>query len=82
MTAWNDFVAKIYHEKHDKDSTYTFKQALKDASARKKEMGTPNLAMGVKKPTKKSRKARKSMKKGIMNMIAGKMTRRRRRMRR
>jgi hypothetical protein len=40
MTAWNDFVKKIYHEGHNKDSNYSFKQALKDASARKSEMGT------------------------------------------
>jgi len=73
MTAWNDFVKKIYHEGHNKDSNYSFKQALKDASARKSEMGKPSnnvkteTAMGVKskssKSSKKSRKSRKSAKK-------------------
>lgn len=48
MTAWNDFVKKIYHEGHDKDPNYQFKTALKDASKRKGEM------MG--KTAKKSRK--------------------------
>jgi hypothetical protein len=70
MTAWNDFVKKIYHEGHNKDSNYSFKQALKDASARKSEMGKTGsvakteTAMGVKsKSSKKSRKSRKSSKK-------------------
>jgi len=66
MTAWNDFVKKIYHEGHDSDSSYSFKQALKDASSRKNEMGKPNLAMGVKSKkisrTRKSRKSKKSRK--------------------
>jgi hypothetical protein len=34
MSAWNDLVKKIYHEGHNKDKNYSFKQALKDASAR------------------------------------------------
>jgi len=70
MTAWNDFVKKIYHEGHNKDSNYSFKQALKDASARKSEMGKTSsvvkteTAMGVKsKTSRKSRKSRKSTKK-------------------
>jgi hypothetical protein len=69
MTAWNDFVKKIYHEGHNKDSNYSFKQALKDASARKSEMGKPHkmeaseMAMGMKsKPSRKTRKSRKSRK--------------------
>jgi hypothetical protein len=69
MTAWNDFVKKIYHEGHNKDSDYSFKQALKDASSRKSEMGKPSkmesneMAMGVKtKSHKKSRKTRKTRK--------------------
>ena len=60
MTAWNDFVKKIYHENHDKDSSYQFKQALKDASKRKHEMGS-STAQGVKKSSKKS--SRKTAKK-------------------
>jgi hypothetical protein len=68
MTAWNDFVKKIYHEGHNKDSNYSFKQALKDASARKSEMGKTGsvskteTAMGVTKSSKSSRKSRKSRK--------------------
>ena len=37
MTAWNDFVKKIYHEGHNKDKSYSFKQALQDSSRRKAE---------------------------------------------
>jgi hypothetical protein len=38
MTAWNDFVKKIYHEGRAKNPNYTFKNSLKDASKRKHEM--------------------------------------------
>lgn len=40
VTQWNLFVKKIYHEGHSKNKNYSFKQALKDASRRKKEMGS------------------------------------------
>jgi hypothetical protein len=65
MTAWNDFVKKIYHEGHDKDPSYQFKTALKDASRRKGEMGassskTTKVTKKVKKSgTKKKRKRRR-----------------------
>ena len=72
MTAWNDFVKKIYHEGHNKNSSYSFKQALQDASKRKGEMGT---ATSMKNPSKKMRKSRKSTIKG------GKKTRKHRRKR-
>jgi len=57
MTAWNDFVKKIYHEGHAKDPNYQFKDALKDASKRKGEMGSSSSSEG--KTAKKSRKGRK-----------------------
>jgi hypothetical protein len=64
MTAWNDFVKKIYHEGHNKDSSYQFKQALKDASKRKSEMGssTPGKKSSKSKRTRKSRKGGKRRK--------------------
>ena len=66
MTAWNDFVKKIYHEGHDSNPDYSFKQALKDASKRKSEMGSSASASasGVKskKVGKKSRKSKKNRK--------------------
>jgi hypothetical protein len=55
MTAWNDFVKKIYHEGHNKNPNYQFKQALKDASKRKSEMGSSSGSS--KKMSKKSRKS-------------------------
>lgn len=48
VTAWNLFVKKVYHQGRSKSKQYTFKQALKDASKRKGEMG-------------KSTKSKKSM---------------------
>jgi hypothetical protein len=61
MTDWNDFVSKIYNEEHKKNPNYMFKDALKDASKRKSEMGS--TASGVKsKKSKKSRKSKKSKK--------------------
>ena len=60
---WNLFVKKIYEEGKAKDSTYEFKQALKDASKRKSEMKNMSLkTTSVKKS--KSSKSSKSSKKG------------------
>lgn len=65
MTAWNDFVKKIYHEGHNKDKSYSFKQALQDASKRKGEMGSSSSSASASGPAKKSsKKGRKSKKKG------------------
>jgi hypothetical protein len=69
-SAWNMFVKKIYHEGHKKDSNYSFKQALSDASKRKGEMGS----MG----TKKSRKMNKKSRKASIAMAGGKSRRHRR----
>jgi hypothetical protein len=66
MSAWNDFVKKIYHEGHNKNPSYSFKQALKDASKRKGEMTTgsvkavPIKKTGAKKTMRKTRKNRKT----------------------
>lgn len=38
-SAWNMFVKKIYEEGKAKNPNYEFKNALKDASKRKSEMG-------------------------------------------
>jgi len=38
VSQWNLFVKKIYHDGRSKNKSYSFKQALKDASRRKKEM--------------------------------------------
>jgi len=59
MSAWNMFVKKIYWEGKKKDKNYEFKQALKDASARKGEMGKQS----TKKNMKQSRTVKKYNKK-------------------
>lgn len=65
---WNLFVQKIYKEEKAKakakGSTYEFKQALKDASDRKSEMGKMKLPESKPKSKRKSRKSRKSKTRG------------------
>jgi hypothetical protein len=73
MSAWNDFVKKIYWENKKKNKDFQFKDALKEASRRKSEMGSSSgkskssksMKMGNKKskkccPCPKKRKTRKS----------------------
>lgn len=62
MTAWNDFVKKIYHEGHNKDKNYSFKQALQDASKRKGEMGSSTSTSSSKMSKSKEKKSKKNMK--------------------
>lgn len=80
MSAWNDFVKKIYWENKKKNKNYQFKDALREASKRKGEMGSssssskPMKSMKMSKsmkskkccpcPTKK-RKGRKTRKSGM-----------------
>ena len=66
-SAWNMFVKKIYHEGHKKNSNYSFKQALTDASKRKGEMGS----MG----TKKTKKMNKRHRRASIAMTGGKSRR-------
>jgi hypothetical protein len=76
LTPWNKFVKKVYSEGKSENDSYSFQQALKDASRRKSEMGAaaPVEARG----TKKSRKsARRNSKRSMAAQAAG--TRRRRR---
>ena len=80
-SAWNMFVKKIYEEGKAKDSNYEFKQALKDASKRKSEMGHSASASGVKKSHKRTSKRGKS-RSASMAMAGGRRSRRVRRHRR
>ena len=74
LTPWNKFVKKVYSEGKSKNSSYSFQEALKDASRRKSEMGSAPVARG----TKKSRKsAHRNSKRSMASQVAG--TRRRRR---
>ena len=63
-TAWNMFVKKIYHEGHNKDKSYSFKQALQDASKRKGEMGSSSASSSSSSSKKSRKKSKKSKKMG------------------
>ena len=58
LSAWNLFVKKIYAEGKAKKSGFQFKDALKEASRRKSEMGSSSSASSS-GPTKKNTKSRK-----------------------
>jgi hypothetical protein len=58
-TAWNLFVKKIYHEGRSKNKSYTFKQALKDASKRKGEMSSTKSKSSSKRYSTRKHKTRK-----------------------
>jgi hypothetical protein len=73
-SAWNMFVKKIYEEGKAKDSNYEFKQALKDASKRKSEMGHSASASGVKK-SHKSSKTTKRGRSASVSMTGGRKSR-------
>ena len=61
MSAWNDFVKKIYWENKKKNKNFQFKDALKEASRRKGEMGSSAKSMKSMK-SMKPMKPMKSMK--------------------
>lgn len=78
LSAWNLFVKKVYSEGKSKNDNYEFKDALKDASRRKSEMGTsagPAVARGTKKVKRSKKSSKRSM--SASAQVAG--TRRRRR---
>jgi hypothetical protein len=64
MTAWTDFVKKIFAEGRKKNPAFQFKDALKEASKRKSEMGSSSAAAAPRKTMKKRGKSKKSKKSG------------------
>ncbi len=80
-SAWNMFVKKIYEEGKAKDPNYEFKNALKDASKRKSEMGHSASASGVKKHHKRHKTAKRGKSRSA-SMAGGRRSRRNRRHRR
>ena len=62
MTAWTDLVSKIFKEGRAKDSSYQLKDAMKEASKRKSEMGSSSSAAVA--PSKSRKKRGKSKKSG------------------
>jgi hypothetical protein len=80
MSAWNDFVKKIYWENKKKNKNFQFKDALREASRRKGEMGSSSKSKSMKSmkmdksmnmkskkccPCPKKRKTRKTRKSGM-----------------
>ena len=59
LSAWNLFVKKIYAEGKAKNPKMQFKDALKEASRRKGEMGSSSASASSAGPTKKNTKRRK-----------------------
>jgi hypothetical protein len=55
LSSWNMFVKKVYREGKSKNSNYAFKDALKDASRRKREMGHESHS-GMTHKVKKSKR--------------------------
>ena len=78
LSSWNIFVKKIYSEGKRKNSSYSFQQALKDASNRKSEMGSSssNMSNGTKKT---KRRARRGSRRSMSASMQAAGTRRRRR---
>jgi hypothetical protein len=56
LSPWNIFVKKVYHEGKSKNSSYEFKNALRDASRRKSEMGSSGTKKMRKTHSKRGRK--------------------------
>ena len=60
LSSWNIFVKKVYREGKSKNSNYEFKDALRDASKRKGEMGSSSMTKKMRKTrSKKSRGTRR-----------------------
>ena len=64
MSPWTDLVSKVFKEGRDKDPSYQLKDAMKEASKRKSEMGSSSSAAAPGKTMKKRGKSKKSKKRG------------------
>ena len=65
---WNMFVKKIYHEGKAKNSSYEFKQALKDGSVRFEMSGRHDATAN---PTKRYAEVKKLAKGGVRAIYRG-----------
>jgi hypothetical protein len=59
LTPWNIFVKKIFREGKAKNSSYAFKDALKDASKRKGEMSSSSGTKKIRKSHSRHNRGRK-----------------------
>jgi len=64
LSSWNIFVSKVFKEGKAKNKNYKFRDALKDASARKGEMGSMSTGTSSKSMGKSMTKKRKGRKGG------------------
>jgi hypothetical protein len=58
MSAWTNFVKKVFMEGKKKNPAFQFKDAMKEASKRKSEMGTTTKKARTSKKRGKSRRKR------------------------
>ena len=68
MTAWTDFVKKVFEEGKKKSPDYQFKDALKDASKRKSEMGKSSPKTKSAKNSKKGGEGETEMDENMVPM--------------
>lgn len=73
---WNMFVKKIYNEGKSKNPHYKFKDALKDASKRKHEMGDHSSTKSHKKRHSGKSHSRRGSRRS-MSLAGGRRSRRR-----
>jgi hypothetical protein len=67
LSDWNKFVSKVYHEGKKKNANYKFKDALKDASHRKGEMGRGSVGHSKKSHGSKKKRGGNSLLTGLMD---------------
>jgi hypothetical protein len=67
LSEWNKFVSKVYKEGKSKNANYKFKDALRDASRRKGEMGKGSLGKSAKGNKSKKMRGGQSIVQGLMD---------------
>jgi len=75
MSVWTDTVKNTFHTNRKKNSSYSFKQALKDAKKVYKQ-GTAKVSTAAKKVSKGAKKATRRVKRAVKGK-RGKTARRR-----
>lgn len=62
MSSWTDYVMSVFHENKKKNSNFTFKDALQEASRRRKSGKQATKSANVAKKGKKSKTSKKNKK--------------------
>lgn len=63
LSTWNLFVKKVYAEGKAKNKSFKFRDALKEASKRKSEMGSSSSSGPTKKTTKRRKGGKRATRK-------------------